>query len=149
MYDFLQLIKLLRDTDLSRFFLQKSFNRFFYLSLKNIYLCIVLLLGVKYYMPKIFEYFGFIFYFFSNEHEPIHVHVALGDCETIFELIMENGELKEIRRRTKKGVDLLRENDAKTAEEFIRKYEANIIEKWINFFVLKKQIRCTNIKKKI
>lgn len=26
-------------------------------------------------MPKIFEYFGFIFYFFSNEHEPIHVHV--------------------------------------------------------------------------
>ena len=26
-------------------------------------------------MPKIFEYFGFIFYFYSNEHEPIHVHV--------------------------------------------------------------------------
>jgi len=100
-------------------------------------------------MPKIFEYFGFIFYFFSNEHEPIHVHVALGDCETIFELIMENGELKDIRRRAKKGVDLLREKDAQTAEEFIRKYETNIIEKWINFFVLKKQIRCTNIKKKI
>jgi len=44
---------------------------------------------------------------------------------------------------------LLREKDAKTAEEFIRKYETNIIEKWINFFVLRKQIRCTNIKKKI
>ncbi len=29
-------------------------------------------------MPKIFEYFGFIFYFFSNEHEPIHVHVLHG-----------------------------------------------------------------------
>ncbi len=26
-------------------------------------------------MPKIFEYFGFIFLFYSNEHEPIHVHV--------------------------------------------------------------------------
>ncbi|MDE6341047.1 MAG: DUF4160 domain-containing protein, partial [Muribaculaceae bacterium] len=25
-------------------------------------------------MPKIFEYFGLIFYFYSNEHEPIHVH---------------------------------------------------------------------------
>ena len=62
---------------------------------------------------------------------------------------MENGELKEIRRRAKKGVDLLREKDAKTAEEFIRKYETIIIEKWINFFVLKKQIRCTNIKKRI
>ena len=25
-------------------------------------------------MPKIYEYFGFIFLFYSNEHEPIHVH---------------------------------------------------------------------------
>jgi len=49
-------------------------------------------------MPKIFEYFGIVFYFYSNEHEPIHVHVTTGDCETIFELIMEDGELKEIRR---------------------------------------------------
>jgi hypothetical protein len=100
-------------------------------------------------MPKIFEYFGFVFYFFSNEHEPIHVHVAHGDCETIFELILENGLLMEIRRRNKKGVDPLPEKDAKTAEAFIQKYEANIVEKWINFFVLRKQVRCTNIKKKI
>ena len=100
-------------------------------------------------MPKIFEYFGIVFYFYSNEHEPIHVHVTTGDCETIFELIMEDGVLKEIRRRAKKGVDLLREKDTKTAEDFIRKYEANIIEKWINFFVLKKKIKCTSIKKKI
>ena len=27
-------------------------------------------------MPKIFEYFGFVFFFYSNEHEPIHVHVT-------------------------------------------------------------------------
>ncbi len=26
-------------------------------------------------MPEIYEYFGLIFYFFSNEHDPIHVHV--------------------------------------------------------------------------
>jgi hypothetical protein len=100
-------------------------------------------------MPKIFEYFGLIFYFYSNEHEPIHVHVTLGDCETIFELIMTNGELAEIRRRAKRGVDLLSEKDAKTAESFILKYEKNIIEKWINFFVLRRQIRCTTIKKKL
>ena len=100
-------------------------------------------------MPKIFEYFGLIFYFYSNEHEPIHVHVTLGDCETIFELILENGKLVKIHRRAKKSVDLLSEKDAKTAESFILKYERNIIEKWIDFFVLKKQIRCTSIKKKI
>lgn len=26
-------------------------------------------------MPKIFEYLGIIFFFYYNEHEPIHVHV--------------------------------------------------------------------------
>lgn len=29
-------------------------------------------------LPKIYEYFGLIFYFWSNEHEPIHVHVTKG-----------------------------------------------------------------------
>lgn len=100
-------------------------------------------------MPKIFEYFGFVFYFYSNEHDPIHVHVTLGDCETIFELILNNGELTEIKRRYKKGIDPLIDRDARIAEDFIRKYEENIVEKWINFFVWKKRIRCTNIKRKI
>lgn len=25
-------------------------------------------------MPKLYEYFGVVVYFFSREHEPIHVH---------------------------------------------------------------------------
>ena len=41
-------------------------------------------------MPEIYEYFGLVFYFFSNEHDPIHVHVKKGDRETIFELIIYN-----------------------------------------------------------
>ena len=52
-------------------------------------------------MPKIFEYFGFIFYFFSNEHEPIHVHVLHGDKESIFDLIMMDGNLADIHVRGK------------------------------------------------
>ncbi len=30
-------------------------------------------------MPDIYTYFGFIFSFFSQEHEPIHVHVEHQD----------------------------------------------------------------------
>ena len=26
-------------------------------------------------MPEIFRFFGFSFFFYSREHEPIHVHV--------------------------------------------------------------------------
>lgn len=103
----------------------------------------------KVFMPKIFEYFGFIFYFYSNEHEPIHVHVLHGARESVFELIMMNGELVEVRVREKKGAEPLSEKDRRTVEEFIRKYQKNIIDKWVKFFVLKQSIRSTNIKKKI
>jgi len=100
-------------------------------------------------MPKIFEYFGFIFYFYSNEHEPIHVHVLHGGRESIFDLIMMNGELAEIRMREKHGAEPLPEKDKRTAEQFIRKYHKNIIDKWVKFFVLKQSVRSTNIKKKL
>jgi hypothetical protein len=100
-------------------------------------------------MPKIFTYFGFIFYFFSNEHKPIHVHVKHGEKETVFELILDNGKLKEIRKREKRGINSLNEKDTKTVIEFIQKYNTNIIDKWIKFFVLRKKIRCTKITNKI
>lgn len=99
-------------------------------------------------MPTIFEYFGFIFKFYSNEHEPIHVHVIKSGCETIFDIIMENGKVKEIRQR--RGTQPpLSEKDAKTAYQFVEKYASNIVNKWINYFVLRKTIRKTVIRKKL
>lgn len=91
----------------------------------------------------------FIFYFFSNEHEPIHVHVLHGDKESIFDLIMMDGNLADIHVREKKGADPLPEKDKRTAEEFIRKYHKNIIQKWVKFFVLKQSVRSTRINKKL
>lgn len=100
-------------------------------------------------MPKIFEYFGFIFFFYSNEHEPIHVHVTHGGCQSIFELIMQNGELVEIRVRGKDGEEPLSGKDKKTAEAFIKKYQKNIIAKWVRFFVMRQTVRSTNIRKRL
>lgn len=100
-------------------------------------------------MPKIFEYFGFIFLFYSNEHEPIHVHVMKDEHEAIFEIILENGELVEIHRRTSGKIPPLSEKDAATAEAFVKKYYKNIVDKWVNFFIYKKRIRSTKITKKL
>ena len=100
-------------------------------------------------MPKIYEYFGFVFYFYSNEHEPIHVHVKHGDEENIFELIMMNGSLERINIREKHGVNPLSSKDKRIAEAFIRKYCKNIVDKWVRFFVMKQQVRSTNIKTKL
>jgi len=100
-------------------------------------------------MPKIFEYFGFIFFFYSNEHEPIHVHVTHQGCQSIFELIMQNGELAEIRVREKAGEDPLPSKDQKVAEAFIKKYSKNIIAKWVKFFVMRQAVKSTTIKTKL
>ena len=89
-------------------------------------------------MPKIFEYFGFIFLFYSNEHEPIHVHV-----------MKDEHELVEIHRRTSSKIPPLSEKDAATAEAFVKKYYKNIVDKWVNFFIYKKRIRSTKITKKL
>ena len=39
-------------------------------------------------MPDIFTYFGFIFSFYSNEHEPIHVHVEHKNKMSIYDIIV-------------------------------------------------------------
>ena len=57
------------------FFFEKT-QKSLYVQEKSVYL-------QKNSMPKIFEYFGFIFYFFSNEHEPIHVHVKHSGTECV------------------------------------------------------------------
>jgi hypothetical protein len=48
------------------------------------------------YMPKLYEYFGLIVLFYSNEHEPIHVHGKYQGTESKAEIIMDNGEIAEI-----------------------------------------------------
>ncbi len=35
-------------------------------------------------MPKIFDQDGYRFFFYSNEHRPIHVHVRYGSGEAVF-----------------------------------------------------------------
>lgn len=37
-------------------------------------------------VPKIFEKDGYKFFFYSNEHRPIHVHVRHGSGEAVFEV---------------------------------------------------------------
>ena len=100
-------------------------------------------------MPKIFEYFGFIFFFYSNEHEPIHVHVLRGECQSIFELKLEEGVLRETVMRNAKGYPPLPNKEASVAAQFIRTYYQQIIQKWVDYFVMKKQINCTEIKTRL
>ncbi|MDE6479158.1 MAG: DUF4160 domain-containing protein [Muribaculaceae bacterium] len=37
-------------------------------------------------MPTLFYLFGYRFFFWSNEHDPIHVHVSKGDAEAKYNI---------------------------------------------------------------
>ena len=69
--------------------------------------------------------------------------------EIVLEIIMEDGKLVELHRRSSSKMPLLSEKDIAIAEEFVKKYYKNIVEKWVNFFVYKKRVRSTKITKKI
>jgi hypothetical protein len=100
-------------------------------------------------MPEIYEYFGLIFYFYSNEHDPIHVHVKKGDKETIFELIIFNDVLTEIRIRKRRGKEMLSATDERKTKDFILFYADEIVKKWIQYFVLKSAVKRVHIKTRI
>lgn len=103
----------------------------------------------QYILCQIFEYFGFVFFFYSNEHEPIHVHVIHGDRQLVYEIILEDGNFKTLVRRNAKGYLPLSQHDAGIVEEFIRVYALDIVQKWIDYFIMKKPVHCTQIKKRL
>ena len=47
-------------------------------------------------MPKLFEYLGIIIMFYSNEHEPIHVHGKFQGMESKAELIIVDGKIVDV-----------------------------------------------------
>ncbi len=47
-------------------------------------------------MPKLFEYLGIIIMFYSNEHEPIHVHGKYQGMESKAELIIIDGKIVDV-----------------------------------------------------
>jgi hypothetical protein len=100
-------------------------------------------------MPKIYEYLGLYFFFYAHEHLPIHVHVSKGGCENKIELFFENGKLINWKIRKIKARKHLGESDLKDAIKFIKKYHNGIVEKWSDFFVKNKKVKCEVIKTKI
>lgn len=72
-------------------------------------------------MPNIFTQDGFRFFFYSNDHRPIHVHVRKGEGEAVFEV--ETGV--ELRESVGFKVKELRR-----AQQLAEAHRETIIRKW-------------------
>jgi len=75
-------------------------------------------------MPELFRLFGIRFFFFSNEHLPIHIHVKNADGSAKFEIspvkLVENNGMKN--------------KDVHLAESIIEENEDLIALKWKEYF---------------
>ncbi|MBF0352603.1 MAG: DUF4160 domain-containing protein [SAR324 cluster bacterium] len=96
-------------------------------------------------MPKLYEYFGIIIFFYSNEHEPIHVHGRYQGKESKAEIIIQEGEILEIRIEEvmgKRPLDSVQLNDFR---KFVQYYADNIVQKWIDYFVFHRKVMTEKI----
>jgi hypothetical protein len=100
-------------------------------------------------VPKLYEYFGIIILFYANEHVPVHVHGKYQGRESKAELILENGELIEIRIAPVKNKRPLDAKQLKDFETFVRHYAKDIVQKWIEFFVYNRVIQSETITRRI
>ena len=47
-------------------------------------------------MPKLYEYFGLVVFFYANEHEPIHVHGEFQGGHARAEILLKDGKVVRI-----------------------------------------------------
>ena len=100
-------------------------------------------------MPKIQEYLGILIFFYSNEHEPIHVHAKYNGFESKAEFYIVEGKIVGIKIKPVKGLNPLTGSKLKDFEEFLEKFSEKIVEKWIDYFVYHKNIEFEKITKRI
>lgn len=91
-------------------------------------------------MPKLYEYLGLIIFFYSREHEPIHVHARYGECENKIEILFVNGSVRSIRVLNVPGRKPLPAKQKKEFKHLVTKLSDEIVQSWINFFIYDKKI---------
>lgn len=99
-------------------------------------------------MPKLFEYLGILIYFWSNEHEPIHVHGVYQGMENIIEIHVKNGSVTVIKIRNIPGKKPLPKVQLKEFEGLVKNRADDIVKKWIDYFVWHKKISTERITSK-
>ena len=77
-------------------------------------------------MPEILRMFGLRFFFYSREHEPIHVHVKNADGKAKFDILPDGIVLVK-----NEGI---KAKDIKAAEMVLEENKELAIAKWNEYF---------------
>lgn len=77
-------------------------------------------------MPEVFRFYGFSFFFYSREHEPLHIHVEGNGGKAKFIWNGTEFELFEMQG--------IKTNDLKKIKNMIDENADIIIDRWNNYF---------------
>ena len=100
-------------------------------------------------MPKIYEYFGLVFFFNANDHNPIHIHVSHGEYQSKIEFIYSNGILKDILVKKVSGYKPVPAKTIKDALSVAKIKSDDIANKWFGFYAKNITPKCVKITKKL
>lgn len=100
-------------------------------------------------MPTLYEYLGIKILFYSDEHEPIHVHGRYDGGECKAEIILQEGVIVDIVFKHVSRKKHFAAKQRAEFEAFVREYAQDIVQKWIDYFVLQKQISPQTITRKL
>lgn len=99
-------------------------------------------------MPKVYEYFGLVFFFYSNDHEPVHLHVRYQDTESKLVFVdTRNGLTLESHKV--KGKKPLSRKHLQAATDLVYPKRTEIVRLWEDFFVHGRKIKCEKITEKL
>ena len=100
-------------------------------------------------MPKLYEYMGIIVLFYSNEHEPIHVHGKCQGRESRAELIIRDGGIVDIIYSPVRGRQPLEGTQLQDFQSLVSHHADAIVQKWIDYFVLHRHVQPEVITRRI
>lgn len=100
-------------------------------------------------MPKLYEYLGLIIFFYSNEHDPVHVHARYQGLESKIEIILRNGKIEKFITKNVRGKEPLSNAQLKDFKELVELLGDEIVQSWVNYFVYHKKIVSKKIQGKL
>jgi len=100
-------------------------------------------------MPKLYEYFGLAVFFYSNEHEPVHVHGRYQGREMRAVLVIVNGAVVEVRYEEVRGKRPLGGDQLADFKVLVEHYAEDIVQKWADYFVWHRAVRPLTITRRI
>ena len=100
-------------------------------------------------MPKLFEYLGLIIRFFSQEHEPIHIHAFYKERQTKVEFTIKEGIIIKISYKKVAGYEMIPPEKMKDLEDLVSVYKYDIVQLWIKYFILNEKVICQKITTKL